>query len=449
MKIGFVNQAIDVILPPYQTSVGACTFGVARSLARFCDVAIYGLSNGRQGSEDEVSDSNPRFHFLRSTPKDRLIEKVRRKYLKLVQTSSPVSSSPWQFPDFGREVALELRQQRCDVIHLQHCAPYLPVIRAQNPGSKIVLHLHAEWFSQNKSARLDRWLRNVDLVTTVSDYITEKTKREFPAIADRCETTYNGIDAQEFARDRDYRDFRTNPRAEKRILYSGAVSPHKGLHVLLEAFKLVVARFPNVRLDISGPIVSYEFEENFDLKDREQLERLAHFYGRGVMPYLRAKFLSAPSSGDAYLSHLKRLVPQNMSGKVSFLGMIPRRELIDHYYSADVFAFTPIWNEGFGIPPVEAMAAGVPVVASRSGAVVETVKHAQTGFLVEKNNPQQVADALVTLLENDSLREAMGKSAREHVMTHFTWDRVAERMYKRYQALRAANSATALADART
>ena len=73
---------------------------------------------------------------------------------------------------------------------------------------------------------------SVDLVTTVGDYVTDKTKRTFPVVAGRCETTYNGIDAQEFARDKDYS---ASPR-KKRILYSGAVSPHKGLHVLLEAF---------------------------------------------------------------------------------------------------------------------------------------------------------------------------------------------------------------------
>ena len=439
MKIGFVNQAIDTMLPPYQNSVGACTFGAARSLARFCDVVAYGMSNAHQSSP--VFDHRARFHFLPSTRKDRWIERLRRKYLRLVQTSSPISSSPWQFPDFGRHVAMALQQQKCDVIHLQHCLAYAPAIRARNPRSKIVLHLHAEWFSQNQPARLQRWLRNVDLVTTVSQYITQKTKRDFPAIADRCETTYNGIEAEEFARDGDYGAKRS---AKKRILYSGAVSPHKGLHVLVEAFKLVVERFPNVQLDVAGPIGNYPFEENFDLRDQEQLHRLARFYTDDP-PYLTTKFSSSASSADTYLSCLKHLVPQNISGKVTFLGFIPRAHLIDRYYSADVFAFTPVWNEGFGIPPVEAMAAGVPVVASRSGGVGETIIDRQTGFLVNKNNPQQVADAILTLLENDSLRETMGKCARQHVLNHFTWDRVAADLYKRYRGL---CSATELADAR-
>jgi glycosyltransferase involved in cell wall biosynthesis len=379
---------------------------------------------------DSILDGNPRFHFLPATRKDRLTKKLH-KFARLLQPSSPVSSSPWQFPDFGNQVAIALQKQQCDVIHLQHCAPYIPAIRAHNPHTKIILHLHAEWFSQNKSTRLRRWLRDVDLVTTVSRYVTEKTKRSFPVIANHCETNYNGFDPQEFARDRDYP---VKQSAEKRILYSGGVSPHKGLHILLDAFRLVVERFPNVRLDIAGPIGSYPIEETFDLQDREQLEGVTRFYAARHIPFLGTRFFSAPSSAR-YMSYLKSLVSQNMAEKVTFLGFIPRSQLIESYYGADVFAFTPIWNEGFGLPPVEAMAAGVPVVASRSGAVVETVKDQQTGLLVDKNNPQQVADALVTLLENDSLRRAMGERAREHVLKNFTWDVVAARMYERYCAL--------------
>jgi len=441
MKIAFVNQAIDVILPPYQTSVGACTFGAATPLSRACDVVVFGMLSGHQPS-DVVLNPRLHFHFLPSTPKDRFIDRARRRYQRLVRTASPVSSSPWQFADFGRDVAERIQQEHCDVVHIQHSAPYIPAIRAANPHSKIVLHLHAEWFSQNNPARLHRWLRHVDLVTTVSHYITQKTKRDFPAIADRCETTYNGIDALEFSREPDR--YRT-PQNPKRILYSGAVSPHKGLHVLIDAFKLVAERHQNVRLDISGPIVSYEFEEVFDLRDdRDQLDKLAHFYARGAMPYLKTKFSSAPSPSEAYLAHLKQLVPENLRDRVTFLGMIPRSELVDRYYTSDVFAFAPIWNEGFGIPPVEAMAAGLPVVASRSGAVVETVKHRETGFLVEKNDPRQTAEALLTLLENDSLRESMGRTARQHVLHHFTWDRVASGMYSRYQTLCSANASSQL-----
>src|ERR1700744_3727574 len=81
------------------------------------------------------------------------------------------------------------------------------------------------------------------------------------------------------------------------------------------------------------------------------------------------------------------------------------------------------------------MPAGSPVVASRSGGVVETVKDRDTGFLVEKNDPQQLAYARLKLLEDDSLREKMGRAGRERALTTFTWDMVAETMLTRFWSL--------------
>jgi glycosyltransferase involved in cell wall biosynthesis len=91
--------------------------------------------------------------------------------------------------------------------------------------------------------------------------------------------------------------------------------------------------------------------------------------------------------------------------------------------------------DSFGIPVVEAMASGAPVVATRSGGVVETVKDRETGFIVEKNDAYRMAQALLRLLENDALRESMGKAGRERALTCFSWDKVAEDMLKRYQRL--------------
>jgi hypothetical protein len=65
-----------------------------------------------------------------------------------------------------------------------------------------------------------------DLGTTVSDYVTQKTRRDFPMVADRVATTYNGSDAVEFSRDRDYQA--TSGREEKRIMYAGVVSRSSG-----------------------------------------------------------------------------------------------------------------------------------------------------------------------------------------------------------------------------
>jgi glycosyltransferase involved in cell wall biosynthesis len=433
MKIAIVSQPLDTIMPPYQNSVGACTYGVALPLSEAAEVLIYGLKD-RHGDLPSLSrEQRIDFRLFAATRLDRFLFSLQKKAAKLFPRSSPISTSKWLYPSYGRMVARDLKQQRCDVIHLQHCSQYAPIIRAANPEARIVLHLHAEWFSQTNHAMLKNRLAAVDLVTTVGDYITKKTKRDFPFISDRCETVYNGIDGQEFSREMDYGTARR--RLVKRILYSGAISPHKGLHVLLRAFVIVARKYPNVVLEIVGPNGNYPIEETFDLKDKPTLKSLRPFYATSLWSVVKSKFTSVKPRDGVYLSHLKSSLPPDVAEKVLFLGLIPRQELIDRYYSSDIFAFAPIWNEGFGLPPVEAMAAGLPVVASRSGAVTETVVEGQTGLLVEKNNVEELANALLVLLKDDGLREVMGRAGRRRAFEHFTWFKVAKQMHARYDEM--------------
>jgi glycosyltransferase involved in cell wall biosynthesis len=432
MKIAIVSQPLDTVMPPYQNSVGACTYGVALPLSESAEVLVYALQDHRECSASLPAEQRINFRFFAATRLDRFLFSIQKKAAKLFHRSSPISTSKWLFPSYGRMVARDLKEQGCDVIHLQHCSQYAPIIRAANPDARIVLHLHAEWFSQSDPAVLTNRLASVDLITTVGNYITKKTKRDFPVISDRCETVYNGIDGQEFAREMDYEAGKR--RMVKRILYSGAVSPHKGLHVLLRAFVIVARQYPDVLLEIVGPVGNYPIEENFDLKDKAAIESLRPFYATSLWSILKSKFSSVSNDGK-YLSYLKTNLPPDVAEKVSFPGLIPREELVDRYYSSDIFAFAPIWNEGFGLPPVEAMAAGLPVVASRSGAVTETVVEGQTGFLVEKNDADELANALLVLLKDDSLREALGRAGRRRAFQHFTWFQVAKQMHARYDEM--------------
>jgi glycosyltransferase involved in cell wall biosynthesis len=433
MKLAFVNQPIDTIIPPNQNSVGTCTLEVARPMAQLAEVLVYGLKDNHVDPAALAAEYKIDFRFIPSTRLDRILFSGQKKYAKVFRRSSPISTSRWLFPNYGRQVALDLQRQGCDVVHLQHCSQYAPVIRALNPRVKIVLHLHAEWFSQSNPAVLENRLAAVDLLTTVGRYVTEKTKRTFPFIADRCKTTYNGIDLREFPRDADYDASRN--RAVKRILYSGAVSPHKGLHVLFAAFTRVVREYPNVHLDVVGPVGNYPLEENFDLDDVETIKTVAPFYATPRWSLFKSKLSRKASGKSMYLALLEASLPADVAPKIAVWGMIPRQQLLDKYYSSDIFAFPPIWDEGFGLPPVEAMAAGLPVVATRSGTVVETVVEGVSGFLIEKNNVEELARALLVLLKDDDRREAMGRAGRRRALQHFTWNHVATGMFARYREL--------------
>lgn len=432
MKIAFVSQPLDVVLPPYQNSVGACTYGLARALAKSSEVVVYGLKEKHGNVPSELQEGGVKYKFISATQADDVAFKIRQKYRRVFQSWSPVSSADWLYPEFGKQVAADLRDEHCDVIHIQHSSQYAPVIKTLNPSSKVVLHLHAEWFSQSNFPRLAERLRHVDMVTAVSDYIVRKANRDFPEIIGRSEATRNGIDPEEFNRKP---IFSRAQGREKHILYSGAISPHKGVHVLLEAFHKVLHYHPDVKLDIVGSLGNYPVEETFDAKDESSLRRFGHYYEKNRLARLKVKLGLASQDVGTYQAYLKSLVCGVAHERVHFLGFIPRPELIDLYYSADVFAFPPVWNEGFGLPPLEAMAAGVPAVASRSGGVVETVQDGRTGFLVEKDDSDSLADALVALLKDDAARETMGQAARRRAFESFTWDAIARDVSERYQKL--------------
>lgn len=417
LKIAFVNQYCDTILPPRQNSIGACTYGIARPLAECCNVIVYGLKDSE--IDDDYDRQGVHYRFLSRSRLDLwLYEQFQKygKYGKLFNRgmTPPPSTSNWVFPLYGRQVARDLLQQQCDIICFQHTTQYIPIVRALNPQAKIILNLHHERYPQSKRSMLEKRLRYVDAITCVSDYVTQKTRQDFPHLANRCQTVYNGIDASEFAREKDYSKARQ--KKIKRIMYAGAVSPEKGVHILLDAFQTVVRDYSEVQLVIVGPQAVRPLEEVFPQTTSQKNDSDSIF--------LSLK----PFYSQSYLALLKEKLTSDIAEKVSILGMIPRSQLVDCFFDADIFVFPSLWDEGFGLPAVEAMAAGTPVVATRSGALVETIREGKTGFLVEKNHVFALATAILRLLENDDLRESMSKAARQWALENFTWDRTADSM---------------------
>lgn len=95
--------------------------------------------------------------------------------------------------------------------------------------------------------------------------------------------------------------------------------------------------------------------------------------------------------------------------------------LLDRYQQARVVVYAP-YREPFGFVPLEAMACAVPVVAIAEGGVMETVRHQETGLLVERD-AAQFANAVQELLLNDQMRDRFGKQGRNVVEEHWSWER--------------------------
>jgi D-inositol-3-phosphate glycosyltransferase len=131
---------------------------------------------------------------------------------------------------------------------------------------------------------------------------------------------------------------------------------------------------------------------------------------------------------DPYVARLRRLISDcRVTDRVRLLGAVPASRMPDWYRSADVLAATP-WYEPFGLTPLEAMACGVPVVATAVGGLTDTVVDGVTGDLVPARDPRALAAALRRLLGDEMRRIAYGAAAADRATYAYAWPRVAARL---------------------
>ncbi|WP_341394483.1 glycosyltransferase [Arthrobacter sp. G119Y2] len=121
-----------------------------------------------------------------------------------------------------------------------------------------------------------------------------------------------------------------------------------------------------------------------------------------------------------------------VADRVVLRGQVPREQMPAVLRSADAVVCAP-WYEPFGIVPLEAMACGVPVVASAVGGLIDTVVHGKTGLHVPPRDPVALAAALAELLRNPEYSRRLGAAGRQRARARYSWDRVAADTEKAYQ----------------
>jgi glycosyltransferase involved in cell wall biosynthesis len=170
-----------------------------------------------------------------------------------------------------------------------------------------------------------------------------------------------------------------------------ALSDKYGIADLIQAFSIVNKKYPSTKLLIVG-----------DGPQRQEYEQL-----------------------------VKTL---NIDEQTTFTGRVPNHQVPNYINKIDIFTVPSTEDsESFGVAAVEAMACGKPVIVSNVGGLPEVVIEGQTGIVIPKENPDQLAQEIVHLIKNKSVREDMGKNGVQHVKEHYDWLKNAQDMERLYK----------------
>jgi glycosyltransferase involved in cell wall biosynthesis len=323
---------------------------------------------------------------------------AREFELHVVDTSKrqlrwAVENPTWKTPlyllrDFARLVAALLRV-RPDAV-LVHAAAGLSFLRdwafmltARLAGAMVICHYHGTLHARFPSARTRSGRAIGRLLMSAAHrliVLSPTYQREMGEAWGRDDLAWapNPADIALF------RDMPADIPApwlapgDRAVLYVGRLSAPKGIYDLLEAIPRVIARHPDARFVLVGVAES---------EAMEPVVRAAAERG-GVARYIR------------------------------FLGSLEGRDKAAAFATSRMIV-VPSWTEAFPLVIPEAMAAGLPVVATSVGAIPDFVRNGEDGFLVAPKDPAMLADRICRLLDDEDLRRRIGERVRERAPREF------------------------------
>jgi len=322
-----------------------------------------------------------------STLGDRFIPVGKPRPVPVSGSIARITLSPW----LSSRIKAILDQERFDICHLHEplmpmlCTTVLRLSPTPNVGT-----FHASggkpWYSFGTPVGkllLKKWFHKLDGKIAVSEPALAYVRKYFPG---DYTLIPNGVDSKHFSPSVSPIDEFVDGKLN--ILFVGRLEKRKGLNYLLKAYERVKQEIPNSRLIIAGPGT-----------------RLRHKYEKQVM--------------------------HNGLKDVVFVGYVAYRELPRYYKTADIVCSPATGRESFGIVLLEAMAVAKPIVASNIEGYTSVLTHGAEGLLVSPKNVEKLAQALISLLADESLRQQMGAKGRLKA-GEYDWEHIAQRVLNYY-----------------
>lgn len=288
-----------------------------------------------------------------------------------------------------------LQHEAFDVIHLHE--PLTPSItwwtllhasrmtQAVTIGTFHAYHERPNWLYVRGRPIFGQLFNRLDSLIAVSEAAREFACRMFPG---DYRIIPNGVDLNRFGQI--YLPERGDSHRPLTILFVGRLDKRKGFPTLLEAFLKLKPAYPHARLQVVGP---------FTPKESEYYQKIAQ--------------------------------ARQVTG-IDFVGYVSPEKLPTFYHQADIFCAPSIGFESFGIVLLEAMAAGLPIVASNIAGYRMVLTDGQEGWLTPPGDPEALAQSLGRLLDQPRLRQTMGQQGRL-TASRYGWHRLADEILEVYR----------------
>jgi spore coat protein SA len=315
-----------------------------------------------------------------------LYRRVRRRYLLRL---------PW---NLHRMILLRVfgpllkRLRPNDVVWIHNRPDFAVAITplVHRAGGKVVLHLHnshlVEW--PEKQMRQVK----VDQLVFVSEFLWTQARRKFPSLG-TSSVLYNGADETIFYPGAEQRSKGQGPPT---VLFAGRLVENKGVHILVDAMKLLAQQGVKLQARIVGS----------------------------------SNFGGSPETN--YISQLKANAPKT----VAFLPYRSGEALGELFREADIFCSPAVWDEPCCLVNIEALASGLPVISTRVGGNPELLSSGG-GILIERGSVEELASALRQLAEDASLRSSVGKRGYAVFRERFHWSVARAQVQEIYRSLSA------------
>ncbi len=294
-----------------------------------------------------------------------------------------------QYAITGGEIA---RQRNFDIIHVHDWLTFGAGIAAKKvSGKPLVVQVHSTEFDR-KGKNIDERIFDMeregmeaaDMVITVSQWTKNIVTSKYHIPESKVQVVHNGVISK-----KQNKAWLRPTIGKKVITYLGRITYQKGPQYFVDAAARVLTRFPDVHFVMAG-------------------------------------------SGDQLPKMIERAAKLKISAHLHFTGFL-KGEQVDRIWSVSNAYVMPSVSEPFGISPLEAAQAGVPVIISKQSGVAEVVEHA---IKIDFWNVEALADAICNLLTHESLTKTLKRKSEKEISS-ITWDRAAKKINKLYHELNA------------